>query len=144
MNDYYIVLLSNQDDSSILLQPPDGQEQNVENPANTVGEGTTVTQQVSSQSSDENAGLGSMLPMLAFWGIMMVGIFWFSNRSQKKKQKAVEEMQQGIVSGTEVYTSGGLYGKVVEVNEQNFIVEFGTNKGVRIPVRKSDVFVAKK
>jgi preprotein translocase subunit YajC len=36
-------------------------------------------------------------------------------------------------------TTNGLFGKIADVGEDCFVVEFGTNRGVRIPVLKTDV-----
>jgi preprotein translocase subunit YajC len=41
--------------------------------------------------------------------------------------------------GDNVITNGGLYGRVSDVGDDAFIVEFGTNRSIKIPVRKSDV-----
>jgi preprotein translocase subunit YajC len=51
----------------------------------------------------------------------------------------MKELQAGITTGDNIITSGGLFGKVADVGEDCFIVEFGTNRGVRIPVLKADV-----
>ena len=48
-------------------------------------------------------------------------------------------MQASIKIGDDVMTSSGFYGKVVEMNDQVITVEFGTNRGVRIPVKKSEI-----
>ena len=55
----------------------------------------------------------------------------------------MNEMQASIKVGDSILTSAGLYGKIVGVGEDCFIVEFGTNKGIHIPVRKSDVLGVK-
>lgn len=79
-----------------------------------------------------------------FFLIIIYGAFfafmWFVLiRPQRKKQKAVASMQSEIAVGQSVLTSGGLYGKVVDVVNDVLIVEFGMNKGVRIPVQRSAV-----
>jgi preprotein translocase subunit YajC len=48
-------------------------------------------------------------------------------------------MQNSIGVGDWVMTSSGFYGKVVDITDQVFVVEFGTNKSVCIPVRKSEI-----
>jgi len=81
----------------------------------------------------------SMWPMLAIWGAVFVGMWFLMIRPQRKREKQMRELQAAISTGDNVVTSGGLFGKVVEMGDDCFIVEFGTNKGVRIPVLKADV-----
>ena len=49
-------------------------------------------------------------------------------------------MQSNVKVGDWVMTSSGFYGKVTEIYDQNVIVEFGLNKGIRIPVVKSEIY----
>ena len=88
-------------------------------------------------------GFGNMNPIFVvlMW-VAVIGVFYFfSIRPQSKRDKKLKEMQSAIKTGDDVYITSGLYGKVVDVLEDRFIIEFGTNRSVRIPVRKSDVFV---
>ena len=71
--------------------------------------------------------------------VIFGGYIWFIMRKNKKKQQEVVEMRDALKVGDDVCTTGGLMGKVVDIDENTFIVEFGTNKGVRIPVLKSEV-----
>ena len=82
------------------------------------------------------------------WIFIYIAIFggyiWFIMRKNKKKQQEVVEMRDALVVGDEVFTTGGLKGKVVDIEENLFVIEFGTNKGVRIPVLKTEVVAAPK
>ena len=44
-----------------------------------------------------------------------------------------------IKAGDNIITSSGIFGKVASVGGDCFLVEFGTNKSVIIPIRKLDV-----
>jgi preprotein translocase subunit YajC len=77
--------------------------------------------------------------MLLIWGAVFVGMWFLMIRPQRKREKAMKELQAGIGTGDDVITSGGLFGKVADVGEDCFIVEFGTNRGLRVPVLKADV-----
>ena len=81
--------------------------------------------------------------MMLIWIGVLVAVFFFMTRTQRKKEKQVKDMQSGIRSGDNVVTSGGMFGKVVEVGEDCFIVEFGTNRSIRIPVQKADIMGVK-
>ena len=49
------------------------------------------------------------------------------------------ELQSEIKIGDWVLLDSGIYGKVTDIADQVFIIEFGTNKGVLIPVLKQRV-----
>ena len=74
-----------------------------------------------------------MLPII----IMVVVMIFFFSRSNKKQQQKRQEMLDRIVRGTRVMLNSGVYGKVVEVREKEFIVEIAEN--VRIEVIKNGV-----
>lgn len=80
-----------------------------------------------------------ILGMVLYIGGLIALFYFFAIRPQKKKEKELVNMQNSIKVGDSVVTSSGFYGKVVDVTDEVFVVEFGTNKGVRIPVRKREV-----
>ena len=47
--------------------------------------------------------------------ILIVGMFWFMNRQQKKQRAAQEERQNSLEKGSEVVTIGGLHAVVDSV-----------------------------
>ncbi|MCL2198485.1 MAG: preprotein translocase subunit YajC [Defluviitaleaceae bacterium] len=81
----------------------------------------------------------SIWPMLLIWGGVFVAMWFFMIRPQRKREKQMKELQSQITVNDNVVTSGGFFGKVADVGEDCFIVEFGTNRGIRIPVLKADV-----
>lgn len=87
----------------------------------------------------QQAGLMDMLPMLLVWGAVFTGMWFLMIRPQRKREKKMRELQATISTGDNIVTSGGMFGKVVDVGEDCFVVEFGTNRGIRIPVLKADV-----
>ena len=74
-----------------------------------------------------------MLPMLILIAVM---IFLFV-RSNKKQQKQRQEMMNKIVKGTKVLLNSGVYGKVIEVKENDFVIEIAEN--VRVLVVKEGI-----
>ncbi len=84
-----------------------------------------------------------ILGMVLYFGILF-GIMWFLLiRPQRKRQKAVDEMQNAISVGDWVMTAGGTFGKVVDTVNDICIVEFGLNRGVRIPVQRDQIAAVK-
>ena len=70
----------------------------------------------------------------------LFGVMWFIMvRPQRKREKAMQEMQSSIKVGDMVVTNAGMYGKVIDMVNNLFIIEFGLNKGIRIPVEKASV-----
>ena len=78
-------------------------------------------------------GFGSMIPMV----IVMAVLIYFMWRGQKKEQKRRQEMIDGVKVGDKVVTIGGIYGEIVTVKEQSFIVKIADN--TRIELMKSAV-----
>ena len=75
---------------------------------------------------------------------MMVAIFaifyFFMIRPQQKKQKEIRNFQNSLTEGTNVFTSGGIYGTVKKIDLANNIVEVEIAKGITIRVNKNYVF----
>jgi len=75
--------------------------------------------------------------------IMMVLIFvvfyFFLIRPQTKRQKEVKQQREAMKVGDRIVTSGGIYGKIKEMKDNNTVViEIAEN--VRIKVDKNSVF----
>lgn len=89
-------------------------------------------------ATTETGGSGIVSILLLYGAIF--GIFWFFLiRPQRKKQRQVDLMQSAIEVGDKVVTSGGMYGLVVDSVNDVVYVEFGTNKSVRIPIKRSSI-----
>jgi len=86
-------------------------------------------------------GIGNWM-WIAIYAAIFGAFFMFVIRPQRKRDKKMKEIQASLCVGDSVVTTGGLYGRIAEVCEECFVVECGTNRGVRIPVRKSDVLAA--
>jgi len=91
------------------------------------------------QPQDDGGGGFTMWMIYGIWALVIVGFYFLTIRPQRKRAKQMEEMQAGLKVGDNVLTNGGMFGRIAEVGEDCFVVEFGTNRGVRIPIRKGDV-----
>ena len=54
---------------------------------------------------------------------LMILMFWWTSRSQKKKDKEAQDMRDALQVGDEVTTIGGIIGKVVSIKEDTFVLE---------------------
>jgi len=84
-------------------------------------------------------GTASMISMVV-WIVAMIAIFYFMLiRPQKNEQKRRTAMLNDMAVGDSIVTTGGFYGIVLDITEEDVIVEFGNNKNCRIPMRKSAI-----
>jgi len=56
-------------------------------------------------------------------GVLVVGLFFFTSRSQKKQEKAVNDMRNNLQVGDEITTIGGVIGKIVSIKEETITIE---------------------
>ncbi|MBR1471250.1 MAG: preprotein translocase subunit YajC [Lachnospiraceae bacterium] len=85
--------------------------------------------------SASGAGLSMVISIVA-----MLAIFYFMLiLPQKKEQKKMQEMLGSMEVGDVVVTTSGFYGVLIDITEDDVIVEFGSNKNCRIPMRKSAI-----
>ena len=74
------------------------------------------------------------------WMVVLFGIMYFLMlRPQKKEQKRLQAMLNDMEVGDSIVTTGGFYGVVIDMTEEDVIVEFGNNKNCRIPMRKQAI-----
>ena len=72
--------------------------------------------------------------------VLIFGGFWFIFiRPQKKVQKRVQAMIASMEVGDSVLTTSGFYGVVIDINDSDVIVEFGSNRNCRIPMQKAAI-----
>ena len=128
-----------------LLTPsvtmPGGTDEVATQAANAVSEVATEATSAAASIFGMQMGKGGSTAILILYIAALALVFYFfAVRPQKKRAAQLKEIQQGIKVGDEVMTSSGFYGKVVELQGDDVaVVEFGTNRGVRIPVTKSEI-----
>lgn len=91
----------------------------------------------------QQAASGSLMQSIFgnqwFFLIAMILIFYFLMiRPQQKRQKEINNFRKGLQPGQEVVTSGGIYGKIKEINDNIVVLEIAHN--VCIKVDKSTIF----
>ena len=83
--------------------------------------------------------LGNPLIMIV---LMFVIMWFFMIRPQRKQQKAIEAFRNSLAAGQQVVTSGGIYGTVKDIINENgrsiVVLEIAT--GVKIKIDKSSIF----
>ena len=87
---------------------------------------------------DASSGMGMVGAIV--WMVVLFGIMYFLMlRPQKKQQKRLQAMLNDMEVGDSIVTTGGFYGVVIDMTEEDVIVEFGNNKNCRIPMRKQAI-----
>ena len=82
------------------------------------------------------AGWGGMIIWLV---ILFAFMYFFMIRPQKKEQQKKTSMLSDLAVGDTVLTSSGFYGTIIDIADDTVIVEFGSNKHCRIPMRKDAI-----
>ena len=92
-----------------------------------------------------NASSGMGMVGAIVWMVVLFGIMYFLMlRPQKKEQKRLQAMLNDMEVGDSIVTTGGFYGVVIDMTEEDVIVEFGNNKNCRIPMQKSAIVQVEK
>jgi len=85
----------------------------------------------------QGAAQGSSWSMWVMLILIFVVMWLFMIRPQRKQQKELEKFRNSLEKGSKVITAGGIYGRVVEVQEKTLLVEIDNN--VKIRIDKSSV-----
>ena len=75
--------------------------------------------------------LVSFLPLL----LIILVFYFFMIRPQMKRQKELRSFRESLGKGDKVVTTGGIYGKIIEIKETSAIVEVDIN--VKLNIYKS-------
>ncbi len=81
----------------------------------------------------QGTGWSSMIFMVAIIGIF----YFFMIRPQQKKAKDQKKFVEEVKKGDLVVTIGGAHGRVAEIEDDTFILEF--ERGARVKFSKSSV-----
>ena len=73
-------------------------------------------------------GNASIWPSLIMLAVMAVAMYFILIRPQKKKQKEEKAMLDATKIGDEILTIGGIYGRIVAVKEESYIIETGPDR----------------
>ncbi|MFA8434577.1 MAG: preprotein translocase subunit YajC [Marinifilaceae bacterium] len=64
-------------------------------------------------------------PLMSFLPLVMIVVvfYFFMIRPQMKKQKEMRKFRDELKKGDKIVTTGGIYGKIVEIQERVIIME---------------------
>ena len=89
------------------------------------------------------AGNGSWIGSLIMIGGLLVLMYFFMIRPQKKQERQINEMREGLQVGDEITTIGGIIGRIVSIKDETVLIETGRDKVkirfLRSAIRSVDV-----
>lgn len=95
---------------------------------------TTTTGQLDDAPA-QPTGVAAFLGNPLFMFVIIIAIMYFLMiRPQRKRQKEIENFRRSLQPGMEVVTSGGLYGKIKEINNGVVVIEIAHNVNVRVDI----------
>lgn len=80
---------------------------------------------------------GSLWSMLIMFALILLVMYFFMIRPQRKQQKALDEMRKALTKGDKVITVGGIYGTIAEVDETTVLIK--VDGDVKLRVDKNSV-----
>lgn len=75
---------------------------------------------------------GSSASMFIMLGFILLIMWLFMIRPQRKQQKAMEEMRNALKKGDKVVTAGGIYGTIAEVSETTVLIKVDGEVKLRV------------
>lgn len=96
---------------------------------------TTTTTEQPDDAHEQPTGVAAFLGNPLFMFVIIIAIMYFLMiRPQRKRQKEIENFRRSLQPGMEVVTSGGLYGKIKEINNGVVVIEIAHNVNVRVDI----------
>lgn len=77
-------------------------------------------------------GFGPAGGQILFMGLLFAAMWFLLIAPQRKKQKEHEKLLKELKSGDDVVTTGGIYGTIVTVKDDRFVIRIGDNTKVEI------------
>ena len=77
-------------------------------------------------------GDGNMISTIVLMVGIMVIFYFFMIRPQINKQKKEKEFRDGIKQGDRVITMGGIYGKIIKLEDDSVLLEIDNNVKIRL------------
>ena len=120
----------------------DGENSPIVTGGGTSAQSDASTVQPSEQGAPETGGFPIFSTVLIY-AVMAVAVYFLVFRPQRKQAKELKTMQSNIKVGDGVLTQSGMYGRVADIGSDVFVIEFGLNKTIKIPVAKSEIAAIK-
>ena len=91
---------------------------------------------LAAQAAQGGSSMSFIIMMVALFAIM----YFFMIRPQNKRRKEIQNFQNSLQEGAQVFTSGGIYGTVKKIDLASGIIDVKIADGVIVKVDKSCVY----
>ena len=88
--------------------------------------------------------MGSSIGIILLYVVIIGAFYMIAIRPQKKKEKEHQALVDAVAVGDSILTTSGFYGVVIDIQDDVVVVEFGSNKNCRIPMRKTAIQTVEK
>lgn len=72
------------------------------------------------------------MSQILFFGLLFAAMWFLMIAPQRKKQKQHEKMLRELANGDEVVTAGGIFGTIVSVKDDRFVVRIADTTKVEL------------
>lgn len=88
----------------------------------------------------QTGSTAGFLTMIIVWVVVLgIMMYFMTYRPQKKEQARMKELFDNLAVGDSVLTTSGMYGVVIDIMPEIVVIEFGSNKNCRIPMKKTAI-----
>jgi preprotein translocase subunit YajC len=89
--------------------------------------------------AQEDAQTGGGLITLALPILMIVGFYFLLIRPQRNRQRAQQALLSSLEVGDEVMTTGGIFGTIIEIDEDEGVVTVEIAPGTRVRMLRQGI-----
>ena len=82
--------------------------------------------------ADGAAPQGSAWPTILMFGAIILVMYLFMIRPQRKQQKEMQKFRDGLKKDDKIVTVGGIYGEILEVNEKTALIKVDGDVKLRV------------
>ncbi len=136
MKNVWIIAQAETGDGSPVITSESIGNSDVSNPAS-----TTQSQADQNDLGPQGSppGLFSNPMLLAFWGLMIVMMYFMMVRGPKKKQQQHTKMVEGLSKNDRIRTVGGIIGTVIEVKGEEVVLKIDESNNTKIRIAASAI-----
>lgn len=87
-----------------------------------------------------NTKMGEEWKMPALLGLIMIVVYFFMIRPQKKKEKELAKLRDEIKNGDKVVTAGGIHGKVMSASEEG-VVTIAVESQAKLKIERASIAI---
>ncbi|MFO8008648.1 MAG: preprotein translocase subunit YajC [Candidatus Brocadiia bacterium] len=100
--------------------------------------GEQAAGQAAGAADEQPSLLQAVTPLIPI--VLIFGLFiWFTTRSQKKRQREREQMLESLSPKDDVYTIGGIKGRIVSIEDDEVTLRIDTEKDIKITVTRGGI-----